>query len=534
MPRRRRSALLLVAALLLAACSPGSDPTASADGTLVIAVDAEPSNLNPIFGDVYGTIYGDHWPMFSSLLDHGPDLEPVPDLAVEVPALSDDGTSVTVTVRDDARWHDGEPVTAGDVAFTYRSILDPSVATSLRGLLFDSLESVEAVDDHRVRFDLNRPDPAFLDKLTIGIVPAHLLEGTDLNTAAFNRNPIGSGPFVFEEFRPGERIVMTANPDHHDGVPGLDRIVVRFIADDAARIAELESGGVDVDAAGLSSRAAERFRDRDGFDVVSIPGDLLTLTLPVTNPLFEEARVRRAIGLAIDRQKLVDGLAAGSGRIVDGPFFPDHWAAPDEPSSAFDPDTARAELQDAGWELDGDHLVRDGQRFRFDLVYGHGNVTDTAALAIRDMLADVGIEVRPETLEHGPMVERVHAGAASLQSLGNAYDPALDVFEMYHSSLADDPDGNVARIEDEAIDAAIERGRTALDRDDRIEAYHELQRLLTEQGSWQYLLQADAHYVIGADVEGISPQPREGHNHGFSRGLLWNLASWRIAPPDPA
>ncbi|MGH3567206.1 MAG: ATP-binding cassette domain-containing protein, partial [Pseudonocardia sp.] len=176
-----------VLALLLTGCSSGPPQQSAASDALVIALSDEPTNLNPIFGDLYGSIYGDHWPIFSSLLDYDQQLELTPDLAAALPEVGTDGLSVTVPLREGVRWHDGTPFTAADVVFTYRALLDPAVATGLRDDLFDSLASVDAVDPPTVRFGLSRLDPAFTDKLTLGIVPEHVLAGQDLC------GPSGSG-----------------------------------------------------------------------------------------------------------------------------------------------------------------------------------------------------------------------------------------------------------------------------------------------------------------------------------------------------
>lgn len=168
---------LAVLALILTGCSSASPQQGAASDTLVVALSDEPTNLNPIFGDLYGSIYGDHWPIFSSLLDYDQQLELTPDLAAAAPEISADGLTVTVALRDGVRWHDGEPFTADDVVFTYQAFLDPAVATTLRDELYDSLDSVEAVDERTVRFTLSRVDPAFPDKLTLGIVPEHVLAG---------------------------------------------------------------------------------------------------------------------------------------------------------------------------------------------------------------------------------------------------------------------------------------------------------------------------------------------------------------------
>lgn len=526
------TAAVALLGVVLSGCSetPGE---ASSDNTVVVAVGGEPTNLNPVFGDIFGSIYGDHWPIFSSLLDNDQALDLQPDLAAQMPDVSADGREVTVEVRTDATWHDGEPVTAEDVVFTYESILDSEVATSLRGLLFDSLAGVEAVDEHTIRFTLSRTDPAFLEKLTTGIVPEHLLSDQDLNTASFNLDPVGSGPFVFTELRPGERMVLTANEEYYGGTVGIERLVVRFISDEGSRARQLESGAVDIDAEGLGPRTVERFEDAADHRVVRIPGDLLTLTLPTSNPLFSTAELRRALGMAIDREALVEGLHAGSGRPINGPFFPGHWAYDEHSEAEFDPAEAETILADAGWVAGEDGvLTRDGERFSFDLIYGHGSVADAAALAVRDALAQTGVEVSPVALEFAEQQERIASGAASLQSLGNAYDPALDLFTTYHSSLADnDPSGNVAQVNSPEIDQAIEDGRLSRERDARADAYRRLQRLLAAQGSWQYLLQGDNYYVVPSWLEGVDPQVREGHVHGFSRGLLWNVQDWRVASP---
>ncbi len=542
----RMLAVVAAAGLLLAACQQGEQdaPDANGDGagdeaaeqadgdqTLVIAVGGEPDNLNPIFGDIFGSIYGDHWPVFSSLYSYDGDLELQPDLAAADPQMSEDGTEVTVALRDDVSFHDGEPFDADDVVFTYESVLDEDVGTGLREMLYDSLESVEATGEHEVVFTLSRPDPAFVDKLTLGIVPEHLLAEEDLNTAGFNLDPVGTGPFVMDAFDEGERMVWTANEDYHGGEVALPRVVVSFLGDSNARVSQLEAGTVDVDAAGQPPRVVERFDDHDDFQVVGIPGDQVALTLPTTNEDFQDAEVRRAIGMAIDRDALIDGVYAGRANDADGPFSQQHWAhAPVE--VGYDPETAAQLLDEAGWTLDDDGVrTRDGQPLSFPIVHGHGDEHRLdVILSIRDDLADIGIEAEPEETPGRPeLVERVAEGAASVQTLGNAYDPELAIYREYHSEFADDdPSTNPGQVVDEDVDAALEAGRASLDRDERADAYGELARALAEHGSWHFLAQPENQLVVSSRVEGVEPARAEGHIHGWSRGLLWNLHEWRL------
>src|SRR5690606_24626628 len=136
-------------------------------------------------------------------------------LAAEMPEVSEDGRTVTVRLRDDVTFHDGEPFTSEDVVFTWNAILDTDVATPIRErLALDGLiDGVQALDEHTVEFTLTRLDPAFVERLYTGIVPAHVLEGEDLNTTSFNQEPIGTGPYQFGDWVAGDRLIFEANED---------------------------------------------------------------------------------------------------------------------------------------------------------------------------------------------------------------------------------------------------------------------------------------------------------------------------------
>ncbi|QSB14685.1 hypothetical protein JQS43_25045 [Natronosporangium hydrolyticum] len=528
---RRCLTVASAASLVLAVAACGDDSDAGADDTapLVIAVGAEPDNLNPIFGDIYGTIYGDKWPMFSGLIGYDQQLNQVPDLAAELPEVT--GTTVTVTLRDDATWHDGEPVTAHDVVFTYESILDPDVATRLRDLLFDSLTEVRAVDDTTVEFTLGRDDPAFLDKLYIGIIPEHLLADEDLNTTEFNVEPVGSGPFVFDQWRRGERIVLTAHDGWHGGEVASPRLTFSFVPDENARAAQLDTGTVDAEASSLPPQTANTF-DRDGFQVVGVPGDSLALILPNDNPLFTDARVREAIGLAIDRQAIVDGVFEGRAEPVYAVLPPGHWAADESINQPHDPAEAQQLLDAAGWSADGDLLVDDaGEPFAFTLVYGAGDAGDRgAALAVADDLAQLGMQVELESAGHAVMVDHLAEGTPALNRTGTVFDPDLDFLDTFHSSRIDDGNAfnNPAVIDDPALDAALEAGRASFDPAERAAAYAEVQQLVAANGGYHHLVRPEHVFVVSDRVAGVDAAIGEGHLHGFSRGLLWNLHEWRV------
>ena len=524
-----------VAALVLglAGCGgSGDDGSAVARGTLVIALPSQPENLNPILSD---NVYEGNQKAFNGLLRYAHDLSPEPDLASALPTRSADGTTVTVKLRDDVTFSDGTPFTAEDVVFTYESILDPKTASPLATLL-DSLDAVKAIDDTTVEFDLKRSDPAFYDKLQIGIVPEHRLAGKDLKTAAFNRKPVGTGPYVVTEFQPGGRIVEEANPNYFRGAPKIKRIVLTAVPDENARVALLEKGTID--AAGIVPKLAPRVRKNPDYNVFEVrTADARAAALPSRDPVLRDPAVRRALSYAVDREKIVQGALAGAGEPAYGPIMKGHWAYSPVAERPYDPGEAGRLLDAAGWTRTGDATrEKGGRRLSFTLMYpADDSVRKDIALAFVADMEKIGVDVRLQGLSFDVIQTRQDTGATEF-GYGTPYDPDIELYTLFHSKFADEP-GDVAdtaftnypRTKSAAIDAALDAERSTLDQSERKRDFIELQKALADDASWLWLVRLRHIVAISKRVKGVDPQV-EPHAHGFSRGTSWNIEDWSLEP----
>ena len=291
------------------------------------------TSLNPVIA-TDGQSYIAEWPIFDSLVELDEKLGVKPLLA-ESWEVSRDGLTYTFKLKKGVKWHDGKPFTARDVAFTFYSVLDPKVTTPHRGY-FDALvgfpeltnkdnpkkpeelaqKPIEVIDDYTIRFRLRYPYGAFLAVLVnprAGIIPEHLLKGVDLNTAEYNRKPIGTGPFKFVEWKRGERIVLEANPDYHAGRPALDRLIYRVIPDTVVLLQELRAGGVDfIERPPLTE--VGRLKQTPGLKVLTADNTSYTyFGFRQDLAPFDDLRVRRAFYHAIDIPAIVREVLQGYG-----------------------------------------------------------------------------------------------------------------------------------------------------------------------------------------------------------------------------
>jgi peptide/nickel transport system substrate-binding protein len=523
---------VVVVVIGAAGCGGSGDGSKAAGGTLVIALPSQPDNLNPIYGD---NVYEGNQKVFNGLLRYGRDLSAEPDLASALPTRSPDGKRVTVKLRKDVKFSDGTPFTARDVVFTYESILDPKTASPLATLL-DSLDAVRAIDDRTVEFDLNRPDPAFYDKLQIGIVPEHLLAGKDLKTAAFNRKPVGTGPYVVTEFQPGGRIVEEANPRYFRGPAKIKRIVLTAVEDENARVALLEKGTID--AAGIVPKLAPRVRRNADYNVIEVrTADARVAALPNRDPVLRDPGVRRALSYAVDRRKIVDSALAGAGEPAYGPIMPGHWAYSAAAERPYDPAEAGRLLDAAGWTRPGAGTrEKGGRKLSFTLMYPAGDsVRKDIALAFSSQMENIGVDVKLQGLSFDVIQTRQDSGATEF-GYGVPYDPDIELYTLFASRFADEP-GDVAdtaftnypRTMNAKIDAALDAERSTLDQVARKQDFAKLQKALADDASWLWLVRLRHIVVISKRVHGVEPQV-EPHAHGFSRGTSWNLEDWTLDP----
>lgn len=428
--------------------------------------------------------------VFSSLVRIAPDGTVVPDLA-ELPAVTDGGETYTFTIRDGARWHDGQPVTARDVAFTIERVKspdfdDPALAEGWIGT------EVETPDERTVVVRLRQPSAPFLARsATVGILPEHILGSmstSEMENAPFNARPVGSGPFVVESMDSREARLV-ANADYYFGPPALARITLRPYPTAAAAVQAYLDGEADgVLAAGDPSgtlRAQLEAVDGGTADIRQGARQAL-LYLNTSSALFRDERVRRALSLAIDRAAIVDEVYGGLATASSSPVAPGTWAY-DPTVDVTEPgiEQARELLKQAGWteQPQTGILTREGGEFRFTIRVDDDPVRVALAQAVAAGIEPLGIRATVVStsfavLRRDFLQERRYDAAIADWDTG----PDPDPYFGWHSSQLGSAGLNFANFEDTVIDDLIARARTTDSHDVRMDTYRQLQEI------WQSLV----------------------------------------------
>ena len=401
----------------------------------------------------------------------------------------DNTPAVTFHIRPGVRFHDGHPLTAADVLFTYDTIMDESTKT-VRRPAYEPVKRVEVVDESTVRVVYKEPFSPALESWGMGILPKHLLEGKHINTASFNRDPIGTGPYRFDEWQTDEYIRLAANDSYFEGRPHLDTITYRIVPEPPLREQEFHVG--EADLYGPEPYQRKRFVGNEGYETYQRLSNSYTyIGYNLRNPLFEDVRVRRALTHAINRQQIVEHVLYGHGVIATGHFRPQMWYyPPDVKPLAYDPGLSRKLLAEAGWEdSDGDGILdRDGRPFRFTLITNNGNqLRADVQILVQEQLKRIGIDVELTLYEWSVFLsEKIDTRNFDACVLGWAGGIDPDCYEIWHSSQVEKGFNFVGYVNPEA-DRLLELGRTEFDQSKRQAIYREFHCILNEDQPYTFL-----------------------------------------------
>jgi peptide/nickel transport system substrate-binding protein len=439
---------------------------------------------------------------------------------------SADSTVVTVHIRDDVRWHDGAPTTAHDVKFTFDRMMDPVLGYPDRGTL-RHIQAVEVVDDTTIRF---RFALAYLDQLAHlrrVILPKHLLESVPnelMESAEFNHAPVGNGPFRFVRWKRDQEIVFEANPDFADGRPHLDRLIFRVIPDQTSLETSFRSGQIDyVERLRFSEVASLRKDPR--FQVFTYPQrGYQFIGWNRRDPLFSDSRVRRAMTLAIDRQRILDALAFGEGKVTAHPVMSlSPYCASDIPAYPYDPEGAKILLAQAGWkDEDGDGVIENGGTdFEFTLVTNLGNqMREDALVMIQNDLKKVGVAVKPQVREWTVFLDEVKAKKFQAFHMAWETDFIMSPYDIFHSAAIEGK-YNMVSFSNPRVDSLIERGLVARTPDEAKSIWHEYQALLHEDQPYTILYELAYSVGVAERIRGVEVDVRS---------WLLNVEDWWARP----
>ena len=467
-----------------------------ADGeekVLKVSTNAAPPNFNPLIavsrtqGWVFNHIY-------SSLTMADPDGQKMsPDLAERWDTASD-GSSVTFHLRKNAQWHDGTPVTAHDVAWTYHMYLNGETGSKRTGALAlikgaeaytkgeaDTVEGIVVEDDHTIRFDQAFSNILFLQQTTYPILPKHILGDVApselANEKFFFDSPMGSGPFKFVSYIPDQRIEFEANPEYYFGRPNIDREILSIIkSPDAVQIA-LQRGEIHMPifdgGENASTEQFQAFIQDPRFTVAASRGTtLISYAFNSRMEFLNNDKMRQAFLHALDRQKLVDTFAQGNGLIYNSFLVHDWYQLPDwSQKYPYDPERARQLIAESGWDTNKEIGVT--------IITVTSEEARAMLAAEQQMLAEVGIKIKFHEVELSLWVEtfyETYEWDMIRVTFGVFPDP--DGFLSFHLRSGS---RNAMGYANPTLDEKIDRGKRSIDVEERANIYQEInEEMLTE------------------------------------------------------
>jgi peptide/nickel transport system substrate-binding protein len=468
--------------------------------------------------------------IYDGLVKQDKDLNLAPAMA-ESWTFSKDCLTLTFKLRKDVKWHDGQPFTADDVLFTWKTITNPKTPAPFKDGFLQA-KDVEVLDPYTVRVIYPKPYARALESWGTYMLPKHVLEpyvaDGKLRESPQNRFPIGTGPYRFREWKPGEKVVVTANPDYYEGRPYIGRIVYRVIPSQATIFLELKAKGVDYSrlTAFQYARQTEYPAFRKAYNKYRYPGSAYTFfAFNLKDPRFADRRVRQAFAHAISKPELIEGIRMGLAREATGPIRPGTWAYTDQVKRyEYNPEKAKALLAEAGWmDRDDDGVVEDkqGRPFSFTIRTNQGNdERRKIAEIVQQRLKAIGVNADIQVIEWAAFIKefvKPRRFDAVVLGLGTGTDP--DQYVIWHSSQTAPDQMNRTGYSNPEADHLLEAGRASCTQQDRIPYYHRLQEILADDLPMIFLYYGDELPVVSSRFRGIEPGPA---------GILYNFNQWYV------
>jgi peptide/nickel transport system substrate-binding protein len=485
--------------------------------------------------------------IFSSLLRFDDQGLPVNDL-VESMGISQNGQNYNISIRENALWHDGQPVTSEDVVFTVDLLRsdDLPIPEDIRDL-WQTVEA-EALDEKTLQFRLPEPFAPFLDYLTFGILPKHLLgdfSASEIIDAQYNLQPVGSGPFSFDQFLVnGDQIIgvqLIAFEDYYAEPAFIEQFTFKYYPDPEAAISAYQSGEV-LGIGQVSNDILPQALQEPELNLHSGQIPLLSIIfLNLDNPrapFFQDVEIRRALLMGIDRQRMINLLNDGQATLAHGPIFPGSWAYYDGVEKIeYDPDAAIQILRIAGYTIpatgESVRTNEEGQSLSFELVYPAGSKHELLAQAIASDWQQLGVEatlqpIAPDELVADYLDPRTYEAALVDINLTRSPDP--DPYPFWDQAQITGGQ-NYSKWDDRQASEYLEEARVELDRTERARLYNNFQVRFASELPALPLFYPIYNYGIDQRINGVTMGAIYNPGDRFANVTKWFLLAERSLEP---
>jgi len=541
--------LLVVFSLLLAACAPAKQPTA-----VRVSYPQEPDNLSPLYTNMWFSLVLRDLYLANGLLTYNEKNEAIPWIAKEVPSVqnggvSADGKTITYKLRDDVKWSDGQPLTAEDYVFTWQMIMADKNSVNSRDPFDKYVDKVEAPDKYTLVVTFKEPYAPWQAKIFSNVnstnaIPKHVLEpvfqkdGT-LDSADWNRNPtVGVGPFLFKEWQSGSHLIFVANPNFWLGKPKVEQFFIKVVPDDAAQVAAIKAGDADIgvfisysDMPDLQKLGTlQLVKVQSGYKE-SLYFNQSTEEETKGHPALQDVNVRKAIIMAIDRDKICKELLYGKTVPASTFWEGQPYADPSLKPLPYDIEGAKKLLDDAGWKLGADGIrAKDGVPLKLRYVTTSREVRQNTQVIVQQMLEEVGIEVELinhssdvffNTYETGGPIATGQYDMAEWSSNPAFPDPDSADWRCGEIPTDENPAGvNWTRVCDKQLEELFDKSTATVDVQARIQVFYQIAKIINQNVYWASVWDDPDYWTVANSLKNVKLS---------GATPFWNAYQWQLS-----
>lgn len=469
-------------------------------------IPAEPVTLNPLIASDFTSYLVYKW-IFDPLFDMDKDMHLIPVL-VESYKFSEDGLKLVLNLKKNVKWHDGVEFTADDVIFTFDAVNDKSVEAINKRAIFSKIKNYRKIDKYAIEIEYFEKYSPALYELVFYIIPKHIYdykrgEGDFLNKHPKNFEPIGNGPYVFQSWKRGDSIVLSANQDYHNGAPYIDKLVFKVMTSLETEYSAFLTDSIDLTR--LSPELFEKVKMDKNFQkkayILEYPSRnyfYIGWNQDGTNPFFINKNIRRALTMSLNIDGFVKKVLKGHAILCTGPFYPDsEFCAEEIKPIPYDPEKAKEILKAEGlYDSNGNGIIdKEGIEFEFEIIYAQEAKDYQRYLEFfQNDLRKVGILMNLRPLEWSTFLKRTNSHKFEAFLTGFSYGDDPNPYMMFHSSMAQLlPSGesvgeNLVSYKNSELDKLIEEQLRETDFEKRRFLLKKIHKIIYEDQPYTFLV----------------------------------------------